>query len=249
MKSSKPNTKNVVYQDGQWWYAGTTDGSLRSLKAHNKKNTTRMFVSGKYIPKTNPIHVAGRYDSWEDVKFPQDSKEPTPVDPRLLKIREQDKAIYAESDNKHSLLKDGVVYVISNKAWEEWCKVGHTRQPDRRLSSYNTGCPFRDYEIHGYEFFKDRMKIEKYIHFFLKQKGIKRKNEWYKCTPEYVLEKLKGLTNEYKVSTILQDDIEVVHNETISTRHRDRSITIYESVDDRDAELTDQRGTKLSLAI
>ena len=253
MKSSnsKPNmrTDNCVFINGEWWYNGRADGRLRRIKSEEKNREKRMFVEGKYISKKDPRFVKGSYDSWEDVESLKKIKEAVVVDPRLLKIREEDKANYAESDNKYSKLKPGYVYVITNPAWPEDCKVGHSRQPDKRLSSFNTGSPNKDYKLEGSEHFEDRAVVEKYIHNLLEKEGIERKEgEWFVCSPEYILDKLKNLTPEYKVGMILQDDIEVEH-ETGDSGYRNRRTALYESVDGGDDGPEDRRGTQLSLSV
>lgn len=115
------------------------------------------------------------------------------IDPLIAKLRAEDKAIYEASDNKQSLLKHGFVYVISNPAWQEWVKVGHSRDPERRLSSYNTGCPDRDYTLNGYVYFENRIEAEQTIHQSLEDGNFSRKGEWFNCPTQYVLTKLGDL--------------------------------------------------------
>ena len=111
--------------------------------------------------------------------------------PMLNKIREEDKEIYAVSDNKQSTLKQGFVYVLSHPKFSPWCKVGHSRDPERRLSTYNTGCPTRSYTLSGYEYFEDRISIEEHIHNMLERDGYPRKGEWFNCPSQHVLDMLK----------------------------------------------------------
>ena len=78
---------------------GTTankDGSRRRLTGHRKKYLERMFVNGKYIPKSHPLWKAGRYRSLDD----------------------------AWSHNKIESIDQGEVYIIVNDAWQDWVKVG-----------------------------------------------------------------------------------------------------------------------------
>ena len=58
---------NTVYEDGELWYVGSSDGHRRSLDAYVRKNTNRMFVGGKYISQSHPLWVAGTYSSFQDV--------------------------------------------------------------------------------------------------------------------------------------------------------------------------------------
>lgn len=57
--------------------------------------------------------------------------------------------------------KEGIIYGISNPAWNNHLKIGITIDHKKRLASLQTGDPFRAYKIDGYEFVADRRKIEK----------------------------------------------------------------------------------------
>jgi len=58
---------NTVYEDGELWYVGSSDGHRRSLDAYVRKNTNRMFVGGKYIAQGHPLWEAGTFSSFQDV--------------------------------------------------------------------------------------------------------------------------------------------------------------------------------------
>ena len=67
-KPTKPsNVRNgeYVFEEGKWWYAGTKSKQgkteRQTLESHERKNKTRMFVDGKYVPKSHPLHKPGRY--------------------------------------------------------------------------------------------------------------------------------------------------------------------------------------------
>jgi len=64
-----PEVKNAIFEDGEWWYRGASDGNRRRIKAHKHKNSNRMFVDGKYIPQSHPLWKPGRYKSFEDAAF------------------------------------------------------------------------------------------------------------------------------------------------------------------------------------
>jgi|TARA_R110000744_G_C19038474_1_gene526352 hypothetical protein len=110
------------------------------------------------------------------------------VDPLIQRLREEDKKLYEVSDNKQTKLTPGFVYVISHPLMSPWIKVGHSRDPDRRLSSYNTGCPKRGYKLEGYQYFENRKVVEGYIHLRLDQEGFPRKSEWFNCPSQHVLD-------------------------------------------------------------
>ena len=43
--------------------------ALSNPKHNPKNNPKRMFVNGKYVPKSHPLYKAGNYSSFEDAAF------------------------------------------------------------------------------------------------------------------------------------------------------------------------------------
>jgi len=165
-----PTNKNCVYEDGQWWYVGTNDGGRRSIDAHNKKNTSRMFVNGKYVPKSHPLYKPGRYKGFEEAAFSslENFKDST----------------------------QGEVYVITNPAWPEWVKVGMAVDSEDRIKSYQTSSPFRDYTlVYSYEV-DDRRAAESAAHVRL-AKECDNINEWFRLPPPIANELILEVIHEY----------------------------------------------------
>lgn len=158
-----PTNKNCIYEDGQWWYVGQSDGGRRRVESHNRKNTSRMFVDGKYIPKSHPLYKAGRYKAFSDAAFSS--------------LENYDKNM------------EGQVYIAVNPAWPEWVKVGMAVDAEDRLNSYQTSCPFRDYVLYYSYNAEDRRKAESKAHYKLAQQ-FERRNEWFNCSPEEAIEVL-----------------------------------------------------------
>jgi len=155
-----------TYQDGEYWYVQPGDGNRRRVSSHAKKNTTRMFVNGKYIPKSHPLHKPGNYKSLDD----------------------------AWSHNKIESYAAGEVYAITNPAWPEWIKIGKAVNSADRLNGYQTGSPFRDFEVvHSIEG-DDRHKSEKQLHQLLGGVADERINEWFKIE----LKEVKYIFSAYK---------------------------------------------------
>lgn len=71
------------------------------------------------------------------------------------------------------------LYVITNPAYREYVKVGRASDVSRRLNSYQTSSPFRDYEVYFYVFTEHVLEIERYF-----QNEFECLNEWVKMTPE-----------------------------------------------------------------
>jgi len=165
-----PINKNCVYQDGQWWYVGTNDGGRRSIEAHNKKNTSRMFVNGKYVPKSHPLYKPGRYKGFEEAAF--------------------------SGLENYKTNPEGQVYIITNPAWEGWVKVGMAVDAEDRAGGYQTSSPYRDYELAYVVDTKDRRATEAETHARLGEL-FEQRNEWFKCDVEMAKRIIDGVTGEY----------------------------------------------------
>jgi len=149
--------KNVVFEDGEWWYVGYADGRRQRLDSYKEKNKRRMFVDGKYIPQSHPLYKPGTYRSFEDAAF--------------------------SSLRNYRHTKAGYVYVISNPAWKGWVKVGMAIDAEDRCNSYQTSSPFRDYSLLYSVYVTDRRVIEKKAHKRIAKIAEDRQNEWFFVDP------------------------------------------------------------------
>lgn len=149
---TKYSKNKPVLKDGKWWYPKTEKGYSASMEAHIRKNTTRMFVNGKYVPKTHPLHKPGRYKSLDDVW----------------------------SHEKIESTKEGDVYVIVNNAWPDWVKVGKASMAEDRLNGYQTSSPFRDYSIIAVLSSDNRHEQEREMHRVFEHFAEERRGEWFK---------------------------------------------------------------------
>ena len=79
----------------------------------------------------------------------------------------------------------GYIYIIKNAAWPDWCKIGlTTTSPEHRLSSYQTGAPFRDYYVRFSKESSDVTVDEASVHKALIGLNYESNSEWLKipCT-------------------------------------------------------------------
>jgi len=144
--------------------------------AHNAiVNKNRMWVNGKYISHSHPLHKAGRYKSFDAAAFAA-----------------------LEKDVKQ---KSGYVYAIRNPAWPEWVKIGKAVDAEDRLSSYQTSSPMRDYKLIHSVRFEDRNKAETKAHKIAATKASlawdKSSNgEWFCMTDDQAIDTIKDVANE-----------------------------------------------------
>lgn len=123
-----------------------------------KRDQTKMFVDGKYIPKSHPLHKPGRYKGFVDAAFSS------------LKN-------YTES-------KQGQIYIMVNPAYPGWCKVGMAIDAEDRVNQFQTGSPFRDYKLFKFFETENRRESEKQAHYILQEKIDDRRGEWFHINPE-----------------------------------------------------------------
>ncbi len=132
-----------------------------------KENAKQMYVNGKYISKSHPLHKPGKYKSFGDAAF--------------------------SALQKDIQIKEGYVYAIRNKAWPEWVKIGKAIDAQDRLNGYQTSSPMRDYELIHAVYFDDRNQAERDAHTAAERKG-ERQGEWFKITEEQALDVLQEVT-------------------------------------------------------
>ena len=132
---------------------------------HNPK---RVFVAGQYVGMSHSIGIPGGcYITWEQA---------------LTKVAYRNVAV-----------RHGHVYVITNPAWPEWCKIGRALEAHDRTRGFQTGSPYRDYELYGFVNFEDRYKVENEAHKMLAEAGFKQYGEWFLVTPLAALNLLKSI--------------------------------------------------------
>ena len=173
-KPTKPsNVRNgeYVFEDGEWWVINSYDGGRRRATIAQEIQNTRMWVDGKYIPKSHPLHKPGRYKGFTEAAF--------------------------SSLENYELAKQGQVYVIRNPAFPSWCKVGMAIDAEDRLKQYQTSSPYRDYVLVASWDVEDRRKAESQAHALLEQ-HYERRGEWFVAYSDMAAERLEAFFNETK---------------------------------------------------
>jgi len=93
-----------------------------------------------------------------------------------------------------STSNEGFVYVIRNDAFADWSKVGLTTQdsPEDRLKNYQTGDPYRSYQLHFSAHVDDCRAVEAVVHETAKDQGLEVRNEWLRCKPDWAVRLIEG---------------------------------------------------------
>jgi len=153
---------NVELTDDNWslsWQKINQKNCKSCSKKTNTKNNPqhnpqRMFVNGKYIPKSHPLYKAGNFKTFEDAAF--------------------------SSLSRYTTSSEGEVYIITNPAWKGWIKVGMAIDSEDRCKGYQTSSPLRDFKLKFKKYFDDRRTAEQTAHTLCAKKADKRKGEWFK---------------------------------------------------------------------
>jgi len=123
-----------------------------------KSNAKRMYVNGKYIEETHPLHKPGRYKTFNDAAF--------------------------AGTYKLDTIKEGYVYAITNPAWPGWVKIGMAIDADDRCNGYQTSSPFRDYVLEHMIVTKNRRKTEAEAHKAASKLSTSSNGEWFELGVE-----------------------------------------------------------------
>ena len=161
-----------TFEDGEWWVGSETKNGRRRVGAINRRNIKRMYVDGKYVPQTHPLWKSGRYSSFNDAAF--------------------------SSFTNYTSSTKGDVYIITNKAWPEWVKIGKAVDAVDRLKGYQTSDPFRAYELYHSVTKENRHTAEVEAHKALEALSEDRKNEWFKVDLKTAVRCIEGNDDEHK---------------------------------------------------
>jgi hypothetical protein len=182
-KAGQTHTRNCIkcsveLKSGTNWTLGNVNKKFYICRSCIKKrnvisnpiyNANQMYVEGKYIPTTHPLHKPGRYKSFEHAAF--------------------------ESLKNYSAAKEGQVYILYSPAYPSWCKIGMAVDARDRLSSFQTGTPYRDYILVASYDVPDRRQAETEAHNLLRETHAS-KNEWFVVGANVAKDILDGHFNE-----------------------------------------------------
>lgn len=192
IKSLSEFTKHSNTKDGKQPYC-IDCARASALKFAKTTNKLRCYVGSTYIKRSHPFYVAGkRFKDWPECYAYWTKK--SGVDFTHLNEQQNEEA-----------KGQGFVYVIYNKAWDGWYKVGKAANVETRLKGYQTGDPHRAYKV-CYEMEFENCDVAERTVLDLLQNDDKviKKNEWVVTS----LDRIRNIINEVK-------------REEVSSGHRD----------------------------
>ena len=145
-------------------------------KKNPYQNKQNLYINGKYVSRKDPrykIFKPGHYKNINDAKFEQ---------------------------SEISNIKEGYVYVITNKAWPDWVKIGMAIDAEDRCNGYQTSSPHRDYILEHSVSSNNRRKSEQEAHTRAAKLAEEVNGEWFKLTVEQAIEVLDNL-DEHRLGT------------------------------------------------
>lgn len=151
---------------------------------NNKVNNPKaLYINGKYISRKDPRYKFFKPGNYKNISA----------------------AIFEQS--YASTIKEGYVYIITNKAWPEWVKIGMAIDAVDRLSGYQTSSPFRDYTLEHSVYSNDRRSSEKEAHKKAKRLALETSNEWFKLPLLQAINILDNLNEERPRATNKADPL------------------------------------------
>jgi len=162
--SETTGQKPINPQTGRPYYY--KDDPEKCKKRAAKSHLTKMWVDGKYISKSHPLHKPGKYKGFTDAAF--------------------------SSLQNYEKSKEGQVYILRNPAFPSWCKIGMAVDAQDRLKQYQTSSPYRDYELVKAYNTENRRESEAQAHSLL-EKHYERRGEWFVCDASLAISKLDPL--------------------------------------------------------
>lgn len=98
---------------------------------------------------------------------------------------------------KNKRIKEGYIYIISNKSFPDYFKVGVTVDIQSRLRTYQTSDPKRQYKVEYYIFHPEAYIAEKKIKDSMNHFAKEIRGEWYNTSLEFAKSRLHEALESY----------------------------------------------------
>lgn len=96
-------------------------------------------------------------------------------------------------------MKSGYLYIITNKAWPGYVKVGVTENLEKRLNQYQTADPFRSYVLEFSLYHPRYLEAEKKIKDAMKPFAKSIKNEWFEVDYKIAVSRLEEQLEDFNI--------------------------------------------------
>ena len=188
------NTCNEVLTEGNWAKSRRLKNtklcnSCKSVinaktnpKNNPKNNPNRLYINGKYIPKKDPRYKVFKPGNYKNITS----------------------AIFEQSAVND--IKEGGVYIVTNKAWPDWVKIGMAIDAEDRLNGYQTSSPYRDYTLEYKVYSNNRRESEKEAHTKAAVVCMDNKGEWFKMSVKEAITILDNLNEHGHVRSTQKAD-------------------------------------------
>lgn len=162
----------------------------RNQRSNPRNNAKNIYKDGKYLPRGHPLYNILKPGNYKNIDG-------------LLNVT-----------SESSSTTEGSIYAITNKAFNEdgfiWIKIGMAENPHKRLSQFNTGDPYRSYELIHHVNVSHMRKYEAAAHEKAKLVAKETNAEWFKIdkdTAKNILDSLpkKLVTKQEQKQSATQD--------------------------------------------
>ncbi len=127
------------------------------------------------------------------------------------------------------MTKEGYVYILYNIAFKQYgenvYKIGCTNNIEKRINSYITGYLDKSEIKYKTEKIKNYDKIEKVVHYELKEFRIKKRREFFNCSLDTIKEYIE------KVINYSEEKLNNIFSEMKNTSVKNESMTISKSLE------------------
>lgn len=99
-----------------------------------------------------------------------------------------------DADKPKTIVKpqpESFIYVLQNPAYPGYVKIGHARDPQKRLNTYNVGCPFGQYTFAALIPVHDAPAAEAWAHRMVRRHAVR--GEWFQVHADDAVNLLKHM--------------------------------------------------------
>ena len=92
---------------------------------------------------------------------------------------------------------EGFVYIVSNKSWPFYLKIGRAIDPIQRVKHFNTYDPTRRFKLRCVKYFRDCKDAEAAMHRVLIKERVR--GEWFRVTFDFAYRSLGMMSDSRQI--------------------------------------------------